>query len=63
MPRRWLVAVLIVGVFAMTPTLWPVHGLGAFFASVVLRVGVSAVLFYFIVRMFRRNGLRGPHFR
>ena len=63
MPTRWFVVTVALGVFAMTPALWPVHGLGALFASLVLRLGVTIVLLCFIVRFSRRNGVRGPHLR
>lgn len=62
-PARWLLPLLVLGAFGMIPALWPVHGFGVFVASLVLRLTVSAVLLYFIVRFFRRNGLRGPRAR
>jgi hypothetical protein len=59
-PGRWLLPLVALGAFGMIPALWPIHGVGVFAASVLLRLTLSAVLLYFIVRFFRRNDLSGP---
>jgi hypothetical protein len=59
-PNRWILPLVVLGAFGVIPALWPVHDFGVFVASLVLRVMVSAILIYFIVQFFRRNGLRGP---
>ena len=62
-PRRWVLPVVVIGAFGTIPALWPIHGIGVSIASLVLRLTFSAILLYFIVLFFRRNGVRGPYAR